>query len=138
MAQEVPTSLGSSPLLNPQITEINAVEQPQRIVSRGTGSVNFAQMEWQGQEPSNGTAATSDAELNIYWRSPASMIACFVLGTFMALGHHLYYNALKGDLVGNPDDQQGKLRSEYHSIHDEIFTQNLFFNGFNPDQGRFL
>lgn len=38
------------------------------------------------------------------------MVACFFLGVLIALGHHLYYNSLKGDLVGDQDEQQRKLR----------------------------
>jgi hypothetical protein len=47
----------------------------------------------------------------IYWRSPITMVTFFLLGIFISVGHHLYYNSLVGQAVGDVNDQQMVLRS---------------------------
>jgi len=60
---------------------------------------------------------TSDADTiktyhqGIYWRSPITMVTFFLFGVFISVGHHLYYNSLVGQAVGDVDDQQRVLRS---------------------------
>lgn len=119
--QETSLSPSASPLLGPGVQTTNAGDRPQRVASRSTGSVSFATPGWQENQQRNGSShrngagqpTTSSGTLpptKIYWKSPASMVACFFLGILVALGHHLYYNSLKGDLVGDQDEQQRKLR----------------------------
>ncbi|KAH9203863.1 hypothetical protein DL95DRAFT_320599 [Leptodontidium sp. 2 PMI_412] len=46
----------------------------------------------------------------VYRRRLISMIAFFLVGVLMCIGHHLYYTSLVGQVVGNVDDQQTALR----------------------------
>ena len=48
--------------------------------------------------------------LQIYWLSPTMMIGSFLLGTGLAIGHHIYYQSLNGQAVGSFDRQQWSLR----------------------------
>jgi len=119
LVREVTLSPGTSPLLTPQLPESEATDRPRLASVQSTKSVVFNPSAQ--QEPHHRNAPTHDkvnthprcygsGKREIYWRSPASMIACFFLGVFVALGHHLYYTSLKGDLVGDEDEQQRKLR----------------------------
>src|ERR1700730_17251812 len=47
----------------------------------------------------------------IHWLSPITMLSLFLFGVLMCLGHHVYYNSLVGQVVGDVDDQQRALRS---------------------------
>ncbi|KAH6713525.1 hypothetical protein BKA61DRAFT_43274 [Leptodontidium sp. MPI-SDFR-AT-0119] len=119
VVDETAVSPGSSPLLIPQVAANESEEQPRITQIRRIGSVSSAAPSSQETHQRNVTgseyvprqSSSSDVEKKkIYWRSPASMIACFFIGIFVALGHHLYYTSLKADLVGNEDEQQRKLR----------------------------
>ncbi len=44
------------------------------------------------------------------WASPSTMIFCFTLGLVFAVGHHLYYRWLDGQVVGDLNRQQWSLR----------------------------
>lgn len=46
----------------------------------------------------------------IYWSSPALMTGAFVVGVLFAVGHHLFYQSLDGQEVGDSDRQQWSLR----------------------------
>ncbi|KAH8670218.1 hypothetical protein BGZ60DRAFT_527700 [Tricladium varicosporioides] len=111
-SQNASSSPSSSPRINPEATGATSSEPIEKITSRGTGSVSWAPIQWPYRDGTNGKpiASTSEPETHIYWRSPASMVAAFVVGILMAVGHHLYYSSLDSDIVGNPDEQQGKLR----------------------------
>jgi hypothetical protein len=47
-------------------------------------------------------------ERPVEWRisvwSPASMLALFISGLLVSIGHHLFYSRLNGTLVNGPDD----------------------------------
>jgi hypothetical protein len=115
-------SPGTSRLSSPAVTQIPTGVSLQSTSSRTTGSVSFADMNWQngqsGTRNENQSSATQErgsfgpqeTQSKIYWRSLASMVACFFLGIFTALGHHIYYNYFTKDVVGNTDEQQRKLR----------------------------
>ena len=119
LVREVTLSPGSSPLLTPQLPASETTDRPRLASVQSAKSVVFNTSAQQEPRQRN---ATTHHQVNtqprfygsgsrvIYWRSPASMIACFFLGVFIALGHHLYYTSLKGDLVGDEDEQQRKLR----------------------------
>lgn len=120
LVQEVSLSPGSSPLLTPQVPASDNEEGPRLASVQSTKSVVFDSSAQQESRHRNATTkervvthprSSETVNRTIYWRSPASMIACFFLGVFVALGHHLYYTSLKGDLVGDEDEQQRKLRS---------------------------
>lgn len=44
------------------------------------------------------------------WASPSIMVSYFTLGIVLALGHHLYYQWLNGQVVGDLTRQQWSLR----------------------------
>lgn len=104
-----------SSLLSPQAVPRTAETSPQRNCSYDTSPISFANTEWQNSGVANGPqpqSAPTGSLRDIYWRSPATMVACFLLGVLTSLGHHLYYSSLDGDLVGDVDDQQRRLRFE--------------------------
>jgi hypothetical protein len=135
--QEVLLSPGNSPVVNPIVEEEEECleEIPQRVTSQGTGNVTFAELKWQDDATkADSPRASTKVHLDqvrwkdirsrqirlrnilwndIHWRSPSSMIVCLVLGILMSLGHDRYYHSLKGQIVGDPDEQQKKLRFEY-------------------------
>jgi hypothetical protein len=41
----------------------------------------------------------------IDWRTPTQMVGLLVIGTLLAVGHHLYYNSLAGHPVGKTSQQ---------------------------------
>lgn len=47
---------------------------------------------------------------HIHWLSPTLMIGTFLAGVLLAVGHHLYYQSLRGQRVGNSQRQQWALR----------------------------
>ncbi|KAK0103699.1 hypothetical protein ONS95_005707 [Cadophora gregata] len=118
LVQEVTLSPGSSPLFTPQGPASVTDQRPRLVSVQSTKSVAFDPSAQQDTSHRNNTPeqlatpprSSGDKRKSIYWRSPASMVACFFLGVFVALGHHLYYTSLKGDLVGDEDEQQRKLR----------------------------
>jgi hypothetical protein len=57
-----------------------------------------------------GLAESTSKARGIDWRSPASMFGTSFVGLLAALGQHLYYSSLAGDLVGTTDQQQLVLR----------------------------
>jgi hypothetical protein len=57
-----------------------------------------------------GLAESTSKARGIDWRSPASMFGTYFIGLLAALGQHLYYSYLAGDLVGTTDQQQLVLR----------------------------
>ena len=54
----------------------------------------------------------------IDWRSPAGMVTTFCVGLIAAIGQHVFYSSLAGDLVGSMDRQQQLLRY----VKDSPFT----------------
>jgi hypothetical protein len=89
----------------------------QNMTSQGGDSVPLVTLEDQrpNQNLDPALHVSLPSKLNgIYWRSPASMVIWFLVGTLMALDHHLYYRSLDGQVVGDVDEQQRKLRSEPH------------------------
>jgi hypothetical protein len=130
-SQEVPLSPDSSPQINPQSEKVPTTPTQDRRKSRGTGMVSWVPVQWPRHEHVNIMTPASRSESHMYWPSPLSMVGCFIVGTIMALGHHLYYNSLKGDLVGNPDEQQRKLRSgPFESLEKRSI---VVFEQFHPD-----
>ncbi|OWP07419.1 hypothetical protein B2J93_6198 [Marssonina coronariae] len=118
--KNVSLSPGSSPII-PSKPVAAIMSRPQMVNSRSTGSVSFTIPEWKDQHHRDGNsqriiatkskdAVNETTPTRIYWRSPASMIACLFLGILVALGHHLYYASLRDDLVGDQDEQQRNLR----------------------------
>ena len=46
----------------------------------------------------------------IYWKSPLTMAAFFLIGVITSISHHFYYLSLDGKQVGNDNTQQWALR----------------------------
>lgn len=53
---------------------------------------------------------SNSSKRGIDWRSPATMFLTFLIGLTAAVGQHVYYFSLAGDLVGCTDQQQRVLR----------------------------
>ncbi|CAL3963305.1 unnamed protein product [Diplocarpon coronariae] len=138
--KNVSLSPGSSPII-PSKPVAAIMSRPQMVNSRSTGSVSFTIPEWKDQHHRDGNsqriiatkskdAVNETTPTRIYWRSPASMIACLFLGILVALGHHLYYASLRDDLVGDQDEQQRNLRYSAPLLPDTVEgvndTNNFF------------
>lgn len=46
----------------------------------------------------------------IYWKSPLTMAAFFLIGVIASISHHFYYLSLDGKQVGDDNTQQWALR----------------------------
>ena len=57
---------------------------------------------------------TSRHHEGIYWKSPISMAAFFLLGIISSISHHFYYASLDGRQVGDDNAQQWALRLGLH------------------------
>lgn len=55
-------------------------------------------------------SVSNSSKRGIDWRSPATMFLTFLIGLTAAVGQHIYYFSLAGDLVGCTDQQQRVLR----------------------------
>lgn len=62
----------------------------------------------------------SRTRAKIHWLTPAAMLLSYIVGICLAVGHHLYYTMLDGDVVGSTDRQQWSLR--YVLQHASMFT----------------
>lgn len=58
------------------------------------------------QKPSSSTFRDAITK----WSAMLTMSSCFLLGLFLAIGHHCYYKWLDGQVVGDSDRQQWALR----------------------------
>ncbi|KAK8209880.1 hypothetical protein IWZ01DRAFT_332530 [Phyllosticta capitalensis] len=80
------------------------------------GAFRFDQKPDSSQPKSNSivqvapVALTPVASQNIHWQSPALMAGFFVAGVCLALGHHLHYQNLEGQVVGSATTQQWAIR----------------------------
>jgi hypothetical protein len=60
----------------------------------------------------------------IYSRSPITMVAFFLFGVVMSVGHHLYNTSLAGQVIGDVNDYQMVIRS----VSILSFNQPIFSN----------
>jgi hypothetical protein len=102
-----PSRPAAPPDLTLNATRSRSVLSPTTLIAVESTSDGESDIRADSSKPADDTSSTSDG---FYWQSPASMVACFMTGVLVALGHHLYYNSLNGDVLGNIDEQQRKLR----------------------------
>jgi hypothetical protein len=114
--------------------EHNFQRPPELEDARKKPSVAFSNVEVSDSEASKKTLLSPRDESpesphprehhnGVYWRSPVSMIALFLLGILMAIGHHLYYASLRSKEVGNDNEQQWALRSLISSFSSHLPAQ---------------
>jgi len=67
----------------------------------------------------------------IHWLTPVTMLLSYLFGIGLAIGHHLYYTMLDGDVVGSTERQQWSLRYIlHHSLKRMTLTLQRFGNAF--------
>lgn len=92
------------------------VFSPEALVRRrSVGPPNATQVETielaQFRSESNTvTQMSSETTQRIHWLSPSLMTGAFIASIFLAIGHHLYYQSLNGQVVGSSQRQQWPLR----------------------------
>lgn len=72
------------------------------------GSIELAQIE--SKKNAISQKSYEIVRRRIYWVSPALMTGAFIAGVSCAVGHHLYYESLNGQEVGDSNRQQWALR----------------------------
>jgi hypothetical protein len=92
------------------LVEEDGLDSP---ISAAPGTVTLAQVNF-SEELTCNRSQSVDSQMyhqGIYWPSPITMVSSFFVGVSMCLGHHLYYNSLIGEVVGDNDGQQRAIRS---------------------------
>ena len=57
---------------------------------------------------------------HVHWIAPTSMLATFVTGTLLALGHHLFYQQLNGQQTPKDDYRVGSLHYSRQQLNIQI------------------
>lgn len=63
---------------------------------------------------------------HIHWLAPTSMLAAFLTGTLLALGHHLFYQHLDGEKVPADDYSIGSSHYSKQQMNIQIGTAFSF------------
>lgn len=85
--------------------------RPEETIQHEVKDLLEKRLEGGQQHASSGISAHG-----IFWRSPALMISCFLLGMLASIGHHLFYSHFDGTIVGSPSEQEWNIRSAGHSF----------------------
>lgn len=59
----------------------------------------------QAPSSASGNSSNKTVRWNIYWKQPVFMIGLGLFGLLLALGHHMYYSRLHGNLASTPENQ---------------------------------
>lgn len=99
----------------PPRTAVSSHDLPVR--RRAAGSSNITEedsIELAESRPKKDAISRVSSEVIVHrhidWLAPALMTGAFFAGVFFAIGHHLYYDSLNGQEVGDSKRQQWPLR----------------------------